>query len=131
MTNSNMDRDKKKVIFAEDNESITKIISYILQKDGYDIIHYPTGEGVVEGVRTNKPDLILLDLMMPIKNGLMILREIKADEEIKDIPVIFLSANNSEIYIKDGLAMGAADYILKPFSFEDLSLRIKKQLKII
>jgi DNA-binding response OmpR family regulator len=126
-----MDTDKKKVLFAEDNESITKIITYILQKDGYDIIHYPTGEGVVESAKSNKPDLILLDLMMPIKNGLMILREIKADPETKDIPVIFLSANNSDIYIKEGLDMGAADYILKPFSFDDLSLRIKKQLKII
>jgi two-component system, OmpR family, alkaline phosphatase synthesis response regulator PhoP len=129
--NSSMDTDKKKVLFAEDNESITKIITYILQKDGYDIIHYPTGEGVVESAKSNKPDLILLDLMMPIKNGLMILREIKADPETKDIPVIFLSANNSDIYIKEGLDMGAADYILKPFSFDDLSLRIKKQLKII
>jgi|CZKP01.1.fsa_nt_gi DNA-binding response OmpR family regulator len=129
--NGSMDRDKKKVLFAEDNESITKIIIYILKKDGYEIIHYPTGEGVVEGAKTNKPDLILLDLMMPIKNGLMILREIKADPEIKDIPVIFLSANSSDVNIKSGMGMGAADYILKPFAFDDLSLRIKKQLNII
>jgi DNA-binding response OmpR family regulator len=126
-----MDKDKKKVLFAEDNDSITKIILYILKKDDYEIIHFPTGEGVVEGVKTNKPDLILLDLMMPIKDGLMILKEIKADSEIKDIPVIFLSANSSDVKIKNGMSMGAADYILKPFSFDDLSLRIKKQLKII
>ena len=126
-----MDKAKKKVLFAEDNESITKIIIYILHKDGYEIIHYPTGEGVVEGIKTSKPDLILLDLMMPVKDGLMILREIKADPEIKDIPVIFLSANSSDEKIKNGMAMGAADYILKPFSFDDLSLRIKKQLNII
>jgi DNA-binding response OmpR family regulator len=126
-----MDTDKKKVLFAEDNENISKIIIYILKKDGYDIIHYPTGEGVVEGVKTNKPDLILLDLMMPIKDGLMILREIKADLDIKNIPVIFLSANSSNDKIKEGMAMGAADYILKPFAFDDLSLRIKKQLNIL
>ena len=128
--NGSMDLNKKKVLFAEDNESITKIVIYILQKEGYEIIYYPTGEGVVEGVKINKPDLILLDLMMPVKNGLMILKEIKADPKIKNIPVIFLSANNSSQYIKDGLEMGAADYILKPFSFDDLSLRIKKQINI-
>jgi DNA-binding response OmpR family regulator len=126
-----MDKPKKKVLFAEDNESITKIIIYILQKDGYEIFHYPTGEGVVEGIKSNKPDLILLDLMMPFKDGLMILREIKTDPELKNIPVIFLSANSSDDKIKKGMAMGAADYILKPFSFDDLSLRIKKQLNII
>ena len=129
--NDSMDTDKKKVLFAEDNENISKIIIYILKKDGYDIIHYPTGEGVVEGAKTNKPDLILLDLMMPVKDGLMILREIKADIEIKNIPVIFLSANSSDVKIKEGMAMGAADYILKPFAFDDLSLRIKKQLNIL
>lgn len=129
--NDSMDTDKKKVLFAEDNENISKIIIYILKKDGYDIIHYPTGEGVVEGTKTNKPDLILLDLMMPVKDGLMILREIKADPEIKNIPVIFLSANSSDVKIKEGMAMGAADYILKPFAFDDLSLRIKKQLNIL
>lgn len=126
-----MDRDKKKVLFAEDNESITKIIIYILQKEGFDLIHFSSGEGVVEGAKTNRPDLILLDLMMPVMDGLMILREIKADPEIRDIPVIFLSANSSDAKIKEGMAMGAADYILKPFSFDDLSLRIKKQLNIL
>jgi DNA-binding response OmpR family regulator len=129
--NSPMDKDKKTILFAEDNESITKIILYILKKDGYETIHYPTGEGVVEGAKLHKPDLILLDLMMPVKDGLMILREIKYDPEIKNIPVMFLSANSSDSKIKDGMAMGAADYILKPFSFDDLSLRIKKQLNIL
>jgi DNA-binding response OmpR family regulator len=129
--NSPMDKDKKTILFAEDNESITKIILYILKKDGYETIHYPTGEGVVEGAKLHKPDLILLDLMMPVKDGLMILREIKYDPEIKNIPVIFLSANSSDSKIKDGMAIGAADYILKPFSFDDLSLRIKKQLNIL
>src|ERR1039457_5496923 len=111
-----MDLNKKKVLFAEDNESITKIIIYILQKEGYEIIHYPTGEGVVEGIKMNKPDLILLDLMMPIKNGMMILKEIKTDSDIKEIPVIFLTANNSDVNIKEGMELGAADYILQAFS---------------
>jgi two-component system, OmpR family, alkaline phosphatase synthesis response regulator PhoP len=126
-----MDTDKKKVLFAEDNESLTKIVLYMLQKEGYEVIHFPSGEGVVEGVKKHRPDLVLSDVMMPVKNGMTILREIKADPEIRDIPVIFLSSNNNDVNIKDGMAMGAADYILKPFSIEDLSLRIKIQLNII
>lgn len=126
--NSSMDLHKKKVLFAEDNESISKIVIFMLQKEGYDIIHYPTGEGVLEGAKKYKPDLILSDVMMPVKNGMMILRELKADSETKNIPIIFLSSNNSDPNIEDGLELGAADYVLKPFSIDDLSRRIKKQL---
>jgi DNA-binding response OmpR family regulator len=121
---------KKKVLFAEDNESLTKIVRYMLEKDGYEIFHYPSGEGVVEAVKEHNPDLILTDVMMPVKNGLMILKEIKANPATRDIPLIFLSSNNSELNMQDGLDLGAADYILKPFSIDDLSMRIKKHLNI-
>jgi DNA-binding response OmpR family regulator len=125
-----MDLIKKKILFAEDNESLTKIVLYMLGKEGYEVIHYPSGENVVAGVKKYKPDLILTDVMMPVKNGLTILKEIKADPETKNIPLIFLSSNNNDLSIQDGLDLGAADYILKPFSIEDLSSRIKKQLNL-
>jgi DNA-binding response OmpR family regulator len=125
-----MDTIKKKILFAEDNESLTKIVLYMLGKEGYEVFHYPSGENVVAGVKEHKPDLILTDVMMPVKNGLTILKEIKSNPETKHIPLIFLSSNNNDLSIQDGLDLGAADYILKPFSIEDLSSRIKKQLNI-
>jgi DNA-binding response OmpR family regulator len=125
-----MDTNKKKILFAEDNESLTKIVLYMLGKEGYEVFHYPSGENVVAGIKEHKPDLILTDVMMPVKNGLTILKEIKENPDTKDIPLIFLSSNNNDLSIQDGLDLGAADYILKPFSIEDLSARIKKQLNI-
>jgi two-component system, OmpR family, alkaline phosphatase synthesis response regulator PhoP len=119
---------KIKIIFAEDDVSIARLVIFRLNKEGYEVIHFKDGEHVVQNIRIIKPHLILLDRMMPIKNGLTILREIKSDDAISDIPVIFLTSESKENSIEDSIKLGAADYIIKPFSTNDLLLRIKKAL---
>jgi len=122
--------EKKTIIFAEDTEHIAKLLQFKLEKEGFRLIHYPTGAGVTEGVIKYMPDLVLLDIMMPVKDGLTVLKEIKNHPGIANIPVVLLTANSHEEYIVKGLQLGATDYVLKPFASNELVLRIKNILKM-
>ena len=119
---------RKKILYAEDQESIARLVEYKLEKDGFDLILMKSGEKVVETIIEEKPALILLDLMLPIKDGLTILEELKTHDEVKNIPVIILSVQGEENKILQALNSGAADYIQKPFSTSELTTRIRKAL---
>ena len=120
--------ERKKILYAEDQESIARLVEYKLAKDGFDLILLKSGEKVVETIIEEKPALILLDLMLPIKDGLTILEELKTNDEVKNIPVIILSVQGEENKILQALNSGAADYIQKPFSTSELTTRIRKAL---
>ena len=122
------DQKRKKILYAEDQESIARLVEYKLAKDGFDLILMKSGEKVVETIIEEKPALILLDLMLPIKDGLTILEELKTNDEVKNIPVIILSVQGEENKILQALNSGAADYIQKPFSTSELTTRIRKAL---
>jgi two-component system alkaline phosphatase synthesis response regulator PhoP len=119
------------IIFAEDNLSISKLVRFRLQKEGFNIISLPTGEGVVEAVIKNQPQLVILDIMMPVKDGMTILKEIKANTLTSRIPVVMLTSQVDEGVIVEAFKLGAADYITKPFSSTELTLRINKQLNLV
>ena len=119
---------KPKIIYAEDQESIARLVEFKLSKEGYDIILLKSGENVVEKVLELKPVLVLLDLMLPVKDGMIILEELKSNPQVKNIPVIILSIQGEEQKILQALKSGAVDYIQKPFSTAELSLRISKAL---
>ncbi|MCZ6701665.1 MAG: response regulator, partial [Ignavibacteria bacterium] len=87
-----------------------------------------SGDNVVETIIDRKPTLILLDLMLPIKDGLTILKELKMNDEVKNIPVIMLSVQGEENIVVQALNLGAADYMQKPFSITELASRIDKAL---
>ncbi|MCX8105916.1 MAG: response regulator [Ignavibacterium album] len=117
---------KKKIFYAEDSDSLIKLMTYKLQNEGYDISVFSNGEKVFESALKEKPDLIILDLMMPIKDGLTVLKEIKGNPETSDIPVIMLTTNAEEDIILKALEEGATEYITKPFSTAVLLAKIKK-----
>lgn len=119
---------KKKIIYAEDSDSLVKLMTYKLQNEGFDITVFTNGENVYETVIAEKPDLVILDLMMPIKDGLTILKEIKSNPETSSIPVIMLTTNSEEDTILKALESGANEYITKPFSTAVLLAKIKKIL---
>jgi len=120
----------KTIIFAEDTMHIAQLLKFKLEKEGFTLIHFASGEGVTDGVIKYNPDLVLLDIMMPVKDGLTVLKELKNNPSIAGIPVILLTANAHEEYVLKGLQLGATDYILKPFASAELILRIKNILKI-
>lgn len=117
---------KKKIFYAEDSDSLIKLMTYKLQNEGYDITVFTNGEEVFERALKEKPDLVILDLMMPIKDGLTVLKEIKSNPETESIPVIMLTTNAEEENILKALEMGADEYITKPFSTAVLLAKIKK-----
>jgi len=116
---------KKKILVIEDDRDISELISYNLGREGYDIACLYDGSQAVDFVNKRKPDLILLDLMLPEVDGIEICRTLKSDAVTKHIPIIMLTAKSEEADVVVGLQMGADDYIPKPFSPKVLIARIK------
>ena len=115
-----------KILVVDDEEPIAKILDFNLRKEGYDAIVANDGEKAVELAFSEDPDLILLDLMLPKKDGMEVCREVRAQ---KNIPIIMLTAKNSEIDKVLGLEFGADDYVTKPFSTRELMARVKVNLR--
>ena len=114
------------ILVVDDEEPIAKILDFNLRKEGYDVIVANDGEKAVELAFSEDPDLILLDLMLPKKDGMEVCREVRAQ---KNIPIIMLTAKNSEIDKVLGLEFGADDYVTKPFSTRELMARVKVNLR--
>ena len=123
-----MKTNKPKILYAEDQETIARLIEFKLSKEGYEVTLLKSGENVVKKTIEMKPVLILLDLMLPIKDGMAILKELKSNKDVKNIPVIVLSIHAEEQKILQALNLGAVDYIQKPFSPAELATRIRKAL---
>jgi len=119
----------KHVLAVEDDRDILKLIAYSLECEGYEVTGATTGEDGVEAARSEKPDLILLDLMLPGIDGLEVCRRLKADPNTAHIPVIMVTAKGEETDIVTGLEHGADDYVTKPFSPKVLVARIRAAQK--
>ncbi|KJJ84971.1 winged helix family two component transcriptional regulator [Candidatus Omnitrophus magneticus] len=116
-----------KIFLVEDDEHIARLIKYNIEKNGDSCFTYETGEKLLEILSDNTPDIVVLDVMLPGKDGFEIIKEIK---KIKSsLPVIMLTARGEEIDRIVGLELGADDYMVKPFSPRELMLRIKTILK--
>ena len=117
-----------KVLLAEDEEHIAKMVVFKLQKAGYEVVHAENGEAAFALAQSEVPDLILLDVMMPILSGFEVLNQLKAEEKLKDIPVIMLTAKSEEEDTLKGFDLGATDYMTKPFRPAELVARVKRIL---
>ncbi|MFH1426992.1 MAG: response regulator, partial [Patescibacteria group bacterium] len=104
---------KKKILIIEDDQVISTMYKIKFTADGYDVIYADTGVKGLESAKKNKPDIILLDIILPELDGFAILQEIKKDSKIKKIPVIMLTNLGTEEDKKKGEKFGAADYIVK------------------
>ena len=120
---------KPKILVAEDEKNIARVVAYNLEKEGYQVEVARDGEEVLEKVRRGAPDLLLLDLMLPKMDGLEICRALKADPKTALLPIIMLTAKSQETDRVVGLEMGADDYIPKPFSPRELLARVKAVLR--
>lgn len=116
------------VLVAEDQEHIRALIEYKLKNSGYTVVSVSDGNAALSRTREIKPDIILLDVMMPLMTGFEVLSALKKDEELKSIPVLLVTAQSKEDEILKGLSMGADDYITKPFSPNELAARVKTVL---
>lgn len=119
----------KKVLVVDDEPNILELLDFNLRKDGFDVILAETGEAALELLVREKPDIVLLDQMLPGIDGLVVLKRIRKMYDLGDIPVIMVTAKSEEIDKIAGLDLGADDYITKPFSVRELSSRIKANLR--
>ncbi len=117
--------DEERILVIEDEEDIQELIRFNLEKENYKVSCRSTGEEGLKSALASPPDLILLDLMLPGKDGLTVCRQLRANEKTKDVPVIMLTAKSTEADMVTGLELGADDYVTKPFSPRVLLARIR------
>ncbi|MGC8575489.1 response regulator transcription factor [Caldisericum sp.] len=115
----------KRIAIIDDEKDIVDLASFYVEREGFKVDKYYTGDSFLNAIGSKKYDCIVLDLMLPNVDGLTILKTLKSREDTKDIPVIILTAKNSEGDMVLGLEMGANDYIPKPFSPRVLAAKVK------
>jgi two-component system alkaline phosphatase synthesis response regulator PhoP len=118
-----------KILIAEDERDIRDLITFTLNFGGYQVVAAANGEEALEKARVEIPDLIMMDVRMPKMTGYEACQEMKKDDRIKHIPVVFLSAKGQESEVATGLDVGAVEYILKPFSPDELTAKVKELLQ--
>ena len=119
----------KKILIADDEPSIVAAVEFLLQRGGYEVHVARNGEEALELVESNNPDLVLLDVMMPLKSGYEVCTRIRERDDWRHIKVIMLSAKGRDAEVTRGLSLGADVYITKPFSTRDLMAKIKSLLE--
>lgn len=117
-----------KILIAEDERDIRELIEFALHFNGHDVLTAVDGVSAWELTRAEHPDLVLLDVRMPRMDGYELCRKIKRCEELRHIPVAFISAKGQEAEVRAGMDAGAAEYILKPFSMDQLIQAIARLL---
>lgn len=118
----------KTILLADDEEDIKIVVRLYLESKGYEIITAYDGLDAINQVQKNKPDLLLLDVMMPVMNGFEVAQRLRANDETKELPIVMLSAATHEDAVRKGLEAGANDYVMKPFEPAKLEEVIKKYL---
>ena len=119
----------KKIMLIEDDADLFALLQYNLEKEGFAFVGTQTGKGALQMCRRERPDLILLDIMLPDSDGLDICKGIRAQADLAHIPVIFLTARASEADRIVGLELGANDYVVKPFFVRELIARVRIQFR--
>ncbi len=120
--------ERQRIVLADDNADLAAYIQRLLQEQGYDVQALSNGRQALAAVRANKPDLLVTDVMMPELDGFGLLKAVRGDPALRDLPVIFLSARAGEEAKVEGLDAGADDYLVKPFSARELLARVSANI---
>jgi two-component system, OmpR family, alkaline phosphatase synthesis response regulator PhoP len=115
-----------KILVADDEKDIRKLISFVLQKHGYQVVEAVNGTQALQLAKDEKPDIVLLDLMMPQVNGFEVCRQLRSNPTTSKTPILMLSAKSQSSDIMDALLLGAAYYLVKPFTPRDLVEKVSE-----
>lgn len=118
-----------RILLVEDDEDIRQLLTFTFEAAGFDVVTRSDGQEGLNAAMEEKPDVVILDIMLPTMSGLDICKTLKRDSETEDIPVIMLTARGEEVDRIVGLELGADDYVVKPFSPRELVLRARAVLK--
>lgn len=121
---------RPRILIADDTSASLSLLSHVLEPQGYEILAVSSGKDALKLAARARPDLILLDVMMPGHDGFHVCRELKAEESTRDVPVIFITSRNDTASVLNGFRVGAVDYIVKPFQAEEVVTRVATHLKI-
>lgn len=116
------------ILIVDDEENIAHSLNFLMEKAGYSVRIAGDGEKAIEAIEEARPDLILLDINMPRMNGYQVCESVRANPEWKDILIVMLTAKGRDIEREKGLAMGADDYIIKPFSTQEVVEKVRGML---
>jgi CheY-like chemotaxis protein len=120
--------DKKKILIVDDEPDILRLTSLRLRKLGYDVLTAVDGKEALDAIRNENPDLVLLDLIMPLMSGADVCKSAKSDEELRHIPIILFTAHSNAMDDEKAKKLGADDYIVKPFDPGELINKIERIL---
>jgi DNA-binding response OmpR family regulator len=117
-----------RILIADDEPNILISLEYLMKREGYTVSVARDGAEALETLRRERPTLVLLDVMMPTKTGFEVCQEVRADDELKDTLILMLTAKGRDTDVAKGLALGANDYITKPFSTKELVQKVRELL---
>ena len=117
------------ILLADDDDILVDLVCYRLQQDGHELLVAQNGEEAVELARERKPDLIILDAMMPVLNGIETLRVLRDDTQTKETPIMMLTSRKGEADVVNALKLGANEYVTKPFRPDELAARVEALLR--
>ncbi|MCG7990161.1 MAG: response regulator [Candidatus Thiodiazotropha lotti] len=119
----------KKILIVDDEPNIVFSVEFLMKRSGYEVSTAVDGEQAIQSLAEEVPDLMILDVMMPRKNGFEVCAEVRNDQRFADLPILMLSAKGRDAEIKKGLSLGADAYITKPFSTYELVEKVDQLLK--
>jgi len=119
----------KKILIADDEPNIVISLEFLLKREGYDVVVAHNGAEALEQVRVERPDLAILDVMMPARNGFEVCQDLRQDPEFRDLRIMMLTAKGRDTEVSKGLALGADVYMTKPFSTRELLAKVNALLE--
>jgi two-component system alkaline phosphatase synthesis response regulator PhoP len=118
----------KRILIADDEPNIVISLEFLLRREGYEVVVATNGVAALDSVREQRPDLAILDVMMPQRNGFEVCQDLRGDPEMQGLRIIMLTAKGRDTEVAKGLALGADHYMTKPFSTRELVARVKALL---
>lgn len=121
---------RKKILIADDEPNILISLEFLMQREGFDVVVATDGEAALQALAAHTPDLILLDVMLPKKDGFEVCRQIRANSEWQALKIVMLTAKGRDTEVAKGIALGADAYVTKPFSTRELVAQVKRMLGV-
>lgn len=120
----------QKILVADDEPNIVISLEYLLKREGYTVVIAKNGQEALDAIAAERPDLVLLDVMMPIKTGFEVCQEVRANEALQGTRILMLTARGRDTDLAKGLALGADAYMTKPFSTHELVQKVAQMLGV-
>jgi len=118
----------KKILIVDDEPNIVLSVEFLMRREGHEVVTASDGQEAIDLLASTRPDLMILDVMMPRKNGFEVCADVRADPALSRMPILMLTAKGREAEMKKGISLGADAYITKPFSTHDLVAKVHELL---